>query len=325
MARVTGSKTTKAAETASLKAARTKHRVGAGQLFIQPTAHVAREEATQVLAEALDAGVDGREEQAAIDFITGPAPVEVQAALTHVRPTARYEAPQSREARCLECQGFHRNGASCAPAETEAPALRPGQKLVKVGPQQWTVLVGTGLVTEKQAKWMMDIAHRPSITDEMRFSLRVRLQQGFARAAASAFITKYKDTPTAAATDAMVEAVAPGASTEEYVVSQQAPAVEVPAGRYALRTEEGVKFYRLDRPTQGRWAGWTFLKVQASDDLYPIKNRTEKARIIAEIAKDVLAAERLYGQELGKCSRCGRTLTDETSRAYGIGPDCRNK
>jgi hypothetical protein len=184
----------------------------------------------------------------------------------------------------------------------------------------YKVRIGAGLVTQAQAKWIIDIAEKSEgVTDAMVKSLSTRLEQGFARASASEFITRYKDLPRKAVTAATAEAIAPGASTEEIVNA------EVRAGRYALRTEDGVKFYRLDRPTQGRWAGFTFLKVQASDDLHPIKNHTEKARIIAEIAKDVLAAEQLYGRELGHCSRCGRTLTDETSRAYGIGPDCRAK
>lgn len=33
-------------------------------------------------------------------------------------------------------------------------------------------------------------------------------------------------------------------------------------------------------------------------------------------------AAALYGQKLGHCGRCGRTLTDEESRARGIGPTC---
>jgi len=33
----------------------------------------------------------------------------------------------------------------------------------------------------------------------------------------------------------------------------------------------------------------------------------------------------LYGTELGECGVCGRTLTDEKSRAYGIGPVCRER
>ena len=187
------------------------------------------------------------------------------------------------------------------------------------------VRCGGTYVSEKQAKWIIDIATtRVLPAGATAESVLVRLEQGFAKFSGSQFITTYKDLPRATA--AMVEAVAPGASIEEFrTPAAPAAATEVPAGRYALRTEDGVKFYRLDRPTEGRWAGWTFLKVQASDDLFPIKNPNEKARIIAAIAEDVLGAERLYGMELGKCSRCGRTLTDETSRAYGIGPDCRNK
>lgn len=38
---------------------------------------------------------------------------------------------------------------------------------------------------------------------------------------------------------------------------------------------------------------------------------------------DAKAAVTRYGQELGHCGSCGRHLTDETSRAIGIGPECR--
>lgn len=34
------------------------------------------------------------------------------------------------------------------------------------------------------------------------------------------------------------------------------------------------------------------------------------------------SAQRLFGQELGMCGRCGRHLTDEVSRSIGLGPDC---
>jgi hypothetical protein len=326
MAKITGSKTTKAAEAASLKAARTRHRVGVGQLLIQPSAHADREAALLAAAEKVDD--DSRAEVAAVNFVAGPAPVQAQAAVSHVRPTARYQAPQTREARCLECQGFHRNGASCAPAE--APVLRPGQELVKVGPQQWTVLVGPGMATEKQAKWMMDIAHRPSITDEMRFSLRVRLQQGFARAAASAFITKYKNIPqeiTTAQAKAGYETSRSGAPLAAPAGAETPAPVEVPAGRYAVidPTDGVFKFFHLDRPTEGRWKGYTFLKVRASDDLHSIRAKAHRDAVIAEISRNPMEAQTQYGIKLGRCYACGRTLTDETSRSLGIGPDCRSK
>jgi hypothetical protein len=114
------------------------------------------------------------------------------------------------------------------------------------------------------------------------------------------------------------------------VAAPAAPVVTVdpivPAGRYALQTAEGVRFYVVDRPTEGRWAGLTFVKVQASDDLHNIRNRDERIRILSAIvAVGPLAASQLYGRELGRCGVCGRTLTDETSRAAGIGPVCAGR
>jgi hypothetical protein len=100
-------------------------------------------------------------------------------------------------------------------------------------------------------------------------------------------------------------------------------AVDVPAGRYALVHPERsiVEFFRVDRPTEGDWAGRTFVNQQASDDLFPVKGARAKA-ILARIAEDPQAAMIRYGHELGRCGRCGRTLTDTVSRAMGIGPDC---
>lgn len=107
------------------------------------------------------------------------------------------------------------------------------------------------------------------------------------------------------------------------VAGAASPAVDVPAGRYALVDGDGaVKFYILDRPTEGRWAGYTFLNAQASEERHPIRNRATRDAILAEIAADPLEAMVRYGHELGRCGNCGRTLTDETSRAAGIGPDC---
>lgn len=102
-------------------------------------------------------------------------------------------------------------------------------------------------------------------------------------------------------------------------------AVPPPAGRYAVEDEGTLKFYRIDRPTEGRWSGYAFLKVQASDDFWPIKDATTKARIFTTINADVEGALRAYGQALGACGHCGRTLTDAESREYGIGPICRGK
>lgn len=98
---------------------------------------------------------------------------------------------------------------------------------------------------------------------------------------------------------------------------------DVPSGRYAIDIDDTVKFYRVDRPTEGKWAGYTFVKVQASDDLHPIRGEGAKRVLAAILKAGPRKAMERYGQELGHCGVCGRTLTDETSREIGIGPVCR--
>jgi hypothetical protein len=103
-----------------------------------------------------------------------------------------------------------------------------------------------------------------------------------------------------------------------------APAPTVAAGHYAVADADGVlKFYRVDCPTGGRWAGYTFVKVQASDDFFAVRGEAARA-VLAAIAGDSDAGPR-YGREIGRCYRCNRTLTDAVSRSLGIGPDCRSK
>lgn len=99
---------------------------------------------------------------------------------------------------------------------------------------------------------------------------------------------------------------------------------DVVAGRYAVRDKGIVKFYVVDRPTEGRWAGRVFVKRQVSDDLIPLKTWTSR-EVLDKIAQDPQGAMLLYGEELGVCGICGRTLTNEESRRDKIGPICRQK
>lgn len=98
-------------------------------------------------------------------------------------------------------------------------------------------------------------------------------------------------------------------------------------GHFAVRVDgsDVVKFYRAKLITEGRWVGKVFVDAQASDDFYPVKTPATLTDVLTAILADPHAAEELYGQELGQCYRCNRTLTDETSRALGIGPECRSK
>lgn len=114
----------------------------------------------------------------------------------------------------------------------------------------------------------------------------------------------------------------PQAMSYDGIAPKPEPGKRAQAWHYALRTEAGeVKFYRVKA---GRKEGFYFLDAQASDEYYPIKNRTHKAQILDAINADRHAALALYGQELGRCGRCGKVLTSEY-RELGIGPVCINK
>jgi hypothetical protein len=46
---------------------------------------------------------------------------------------------------------------------------------------------------------------------------------------------------------------------------------------------------------------------------------------VQSVAADPYAAAKLYGQNTGNCSCCGRELTNSLSISLGIGPICREK
>ncbi len=100
----------------------------------------------------------------------------------------------------------------------------------------------------------------------------------------------------------------------------------VPAGRYALKGIDGDwKFYKVDKPDEGRWKGYTFLKVLASEEEHRVKGIEAELTILLKIGADAAEASRAYGREIGACGICGRTLTNPDSIADGIGPICSSK
>lgn len=103
-----------------------------------------------------------------------------------------------------------------------------------------------------------------------------------------------------------------------------APAIDVPAGRYAVEIDGRLGFFKVDCPTEGRWAGRVFVNQMASDTEYAVRG-FRLGLVLDTIAADSQAASLRYGREIGACGVCGRTLTDEDSRARGIGPICADK
>lgn len=95
--------------------------------------------------------------------------------------------------------------------------------------------------------------------------------------------------------------------------------------RCAVPTNAGhLGFYSVRMGT-GKWEGYTFVKVIGGPNEYPVKSAVTRNAILAKIAQNVKEAMMRFGREIGTCGQCGLPLTDETSRAIGIGPICREK
>jgi len=102
---------------------------------------------------------------------------------------------------------------------------------------------------------------------------------------------------------------------------------DVPDGYYALEESGHVSFYRVStyKPSPRYPRPGRKVQVQASDALHRMSSAAGYT-ILAKIrAAGVLTAAKRYADELGQCYRCGRALTDDVSRALGIGPVCRER
>jgi len=104
-----------------------------------------------------------------------------------------------------------------------------------------------------------------------------------------------------------------------------APFQAIPNGYYAINDSgapDDIHFFRVSRFRDGG------IKVQeqASDELHPVRRGGRRTAILkAILSVGPAAASALYGQTIGRCGRCNRTLTDALSRSRGIGPDCWDK
>jgi hypothetical protein len=216
------------------------------------------------------------------------------------------------ESPCLRCSGeearIARTWGGYDPSAAPAPAPRPqGQGGATSGSS--TPALPSVDEVEALANWLAG----------QRWST-------FAQDLAATWERTGRLSPRQYAAGASMRAKVEAKATERKAAEgDRAPLPEVPAGRYAVESEEGpLRFYRVDRPTEGRWEGYTFVKVLHGPDETPIRGKAAAA-ILAKIARDPKAAMIRYGLEIGSCGACGRRLTDEESRAAGIGPICAAK
>lgn len=170
-----------------------------------------------------------------------------------------------------------------------------------------------GLITEKQVNFIKKLAHERGVEDEAF----VFLNAGPDKASASAYIGSLLERPLARP-DAPIQGI---------------DLRSVPTGRYAAEDKEGVlRFFKIDNVQKGRWEGWVFVKAMASNDLWKVGSQRpnqaysgKSMHAMSLIAENPEAASARYGQEIGVCGVCGRTLTDPDSIRRGIGPVCAER
>ena len=102
----------------------------------------------------------------------------------------------------------------------------------------------------------------------------------------------------------------------------------LPEGRYGIPGGDTRLKVRIDRPSEGRWEGWIFVKDAAAygeGQRYgsqkpgaAYRGKIEEA--LRAILADPKAALLRYAELTDNCGICGRKLEDEESVKRGIGP-----
>jgi hypothetical protein len=111
---------------------------------------------------------------------------------------------------------------------------------------------------------------------------------------------------------------------------EKAPAPEfpVPVGYYAIPSRkpgQDLDFFCI-KAGKGKWEGRTFVnEVIGGRVVFGVRlSRDEQAAAVEGIlAVGIEATRKRYADEIGNCWNCNKLLTDNESRALGIGPVCR--
>lgn len=170
-----------------------------------------------------------------------------------------------------------------------------------------------GLITPKQESFLMRLARERGLEDEI-----------------AAWLSEEDNATKSAASKKIDELL----KMPKPRLPSQGIRFDIPEGRYAVEENGDVTFLRIDVPDEEnpKWHGWMFVKRQEGDNFRRIGRQPpdrpysgSMVKQLKDIEADPKAASLRYGVLLGVCGVCGRTLTDEESRAKGIGPICEKK
>jgi len=103
----------------------------------------------------------------------------------------------------------------------------------------------------------------------------------------------------------------------------------IPEGYYAVKSLSGnndIDFFRIDKPTKGQWAGWTFATQLVGGDQWFKQRGDRKFEVLrAIIAMGIKDSGELFASERSECYNCRSDLTKYASRSLGLGPTCAEK
>jgi hypothetical protein len=123
-------------------------------------------------------------------------------------------------------------------------------------------------------------------------------------------------------------------SPAEWIRIADELAMQLPAGRYALPRREttvssnDITFFQVvEFKTGPRKGQRRIFQLVANGAGLGRQGLAPKLQVFAmrHILADMPSAIALYGQTIGRCSRCHRDLTNGESRAIGLGSECRKK
>lgn len=169
--------------------------------------------------------------------------------------------------------------------------------------------------TEPQLSYIKDLIEQRAIPEDKLEDTKRQLEAGLTKKQASAWIERLRTLPRKTSTFGRV--------------NEKMPQIE--PGYFAVRFAKNgpLKFFRVRHGKEdSRWAGFLFIDAGRGGPheglaWTAVKDVDYKQQIAKAINKNPQKAAQTYGQEIGRCGICGRTLTDEISRAFGIGPVCR--
>ena len=181
---------------------------------------------------------------------------------------------------------------------------------------------GPAMATEKQVAFLNRLlAERPALRDVE--NLWPDVVAKMTKADASAKITEVMATPKEAQA-----AQAPKDNLTEILA-------DVPDGYYAIDSLTGnndLDFIRVgtnqgrENPAnKGKRRVQRYLGGQGITYI-TFPEQVKFAKVLATFDQTALIGARsTFGTQVGRCGCCGKSLTDQLSRALGIGPDCRQK